>query len=70
MWCSTGSSQIKKDLVYLPPRPVQGKKEEGLLWFSVCEALLDIWANGGPFDVFFTYGEYGFSYKGSLSYSK
>ena len=25
------------------------------------EAPLDYWANAGSFDVFFTYGEYGFS---------
>ena len=33
-----------------------------MVLFSVCEAPLDDWANGGGFvDVFFTYGEYGSS---------
>ena len=31
------------------------------MWFGMCEAPLDDWANGGSVDVFFTYGEYGFS---------
>ena len=33
----------------------------GMLVFSVCEAPSDDWANCGFVDVFFTYGEYGFS---------
>ena len=32
-----------------------------MLVFSVCEAPSDDWANCGFVDVFFTYGEYGFS---------
>ena len=32
-----------------------------MLVFSVCEAPSDDWANCGSVDVFFTYGEYGFS---------
>ena len=35
-----------------------------MLRFSVCEAPLDDWANGSSADVFFTYGEYGFSSMG------
>ena len=31
------------------------------VWFSVLEAPLDDWADGGSVDVFFMYGEYGFS---------
>ena len=33
-----------------------------VVWFSVCEVLLDGWANGGSVHVFFTYGEYRISY--------
>ena len=32
-----------------------------LMHRNVCGATLDDWANGGSADVFFTYGEYGFS---------
>ena len=35
--------------------------ERRVVWFQVCESLLDGWANGGSVDVFFTYGEYGLS---------
>ena len=58
---SAKSKRIEKDLLVVPPGLVLGKVEEGVVWFSVCEAPLDDWANGGFDDVFFTYGEDGFS---------
>ena len=66
----TGSKQIEKDQVRVSSRPVWEKSGEGAFWFSVCGAPLDDWANGGYVDVFFTCGEYGFSYFGSWSYSE
>ena len=42
-----------------------------VVWFCVCGALwANDWANVGSVDVFFTYGEYGFTFKGSWSYSR
>ena len=40
--------------------------------FGVRKALLNDWANGGSVSVddFYTYGEYGFSFNGSWSYSR
>ena len=58
---STGSNRIEKDQARVSPRPVSGKRGEGAVWFSVCGAPLDDWANGGYVDVLFTCGECGFS---------
>ena len=35
------SSRNEKDQAHAPPRHVWGKKEEGEVWFSVCEVPLD-----------------------------
>ena len=61
---STGSNRIEKDVVGVPLGLVWGKGGGGVVWYSVCETSLDDWANGGSVDLFFTYGEYGFSYMG------
>ena len=34
-----------------------------MVWFSICGAPLDTWANDGFVEVLFMYGEYGFSSK-------
>ena len=49
-----------------------GEGGEGVVCFGVWEAPFNDWANGGSDSVndFYTYGEYGFSFKGSWSYSK
>ena len=49
---------------------VWGKRGEETVWFSVCGAPLDDWANSGYDDVLFTCREFGFSSLGSWSYSK
>ena len=41
-----------------------GEGGGGVVRFVVCETPLDDWTNGGSADVFFTYGEYGFSSMG------
>ena len=40
--------------------------------FGVRKALLNDWANGGSVSVddFYTYGDYGFSFNGSWSYTR
>ena len=66
----TGSSQIEKNWVGIPPGHVWGMGGGGVVWFSVCEAPPDDWANGGSDwdnggnDVSFRYGDYGFSSTG------
>ena len=40
-----------------------------VVWFSVCEVLLDGWANGGSVHVFFTYGEYRISSYAKVLYN-
>ena len=55
------SSRTEKDQAHAPPRHVWGKKEEGEVWFSVCEVPLDDWDNGGYVDFFLMCREYGFS---------
>ena len=61
---STGSNWIEKDWVGVTPRLVWRKRGRGVVWFSVCEAPIDDWANGSSADVFFTAGKYGFSSMG------
>ena len=50
----------------------EGKGGEGVVCFGLCKAPLNDWANGGSVSVddFYTYGEYGFSFNGSWSYSR
>ena len=67
---STGSKWIEKDQACVSPRPVWGKRGEGAVWFSVCGAPLDDWANGGYVNVLFTCGECGFSSFVSWSFSE
>ena len=59
-----GVTELKKNRVGVPPRLVWRKGVEGMVWFSVCEAPLDDWANSSSVDVFFTYEGNGFSYMG------
>ena len=59
---STRSPRTEKDQVLVPPGLVWGKRRGGVVWFSVCEAPLDDWTNGGSVGVFFRYGEYDFSF--------
>ena len=49
-------------LVYL--LDLFGERGGRMVWFSMCEAPLDEWTNGNSVDVFFTYGDYGFSSMG------
>ena len=49
----TGSNLIKKNQACVPPRPAWGKRGKRAVWFSVCGAPLDDWANGGYVDVLF-----------------
>ena len=58
---STGSNSIEKDRVGVLPGLVWGNRGGGVVGVSVPEVSLDNWANG---DVFFMYGEYGFSTMG------
>ena len=53
---STRSNQIEKYQVVVPPRLVWKKGDGEVVWFCVCEAPLEDWANGGSADVFFKYG--------------
>ena len=57
---STGSNQIEKDQVRVSPTSVWRKRGEGAVWFGVCGAPSNDWANGGYVDVLFTCGERGF----------
>ena len=41
-----------------------GERGGRMVWFSMCEAPLDEWTNGNSVDVFFTYGDFGFSSMG------
>ena len=43
-------------LEVITPGFVWGKGGRGEVCYSVCEAPLDDWANGGSDDVFFRYG--------------
>ena len=38
---ATGSNCIEKDQACVPPRPVWGKRGEGIVWSTVCGAPLD-----------------------------
>ena len=66
----TGSNQIEKSWVGIPLGHVWGTGGGGVVLFTVCEAPSDDWANGGSDcanganDVFFRYGDYGFSSTG------
>ena len=51
----TRSNWIEKDQVGVTPGFVRGKWKEEVVWFSVCEASLDDWTDGGSVDAFFTY---------------
>ena len=61
---------VRKDQALLSARPVWGKMGERAVWFSVCGAPLDNWANGGYVDVLFMCGECDFSSFGSWSCSE
>ena len=67
---STGSNQIENNQGRVSARLVWGKRGEWAVWFSVCGAPSDDWANGGYIDVLFTCGECGFGSLGSWYYSK
>ena len=57
---SLGVTRLKKtELVYRLELFWEGGW--GVAWYSVCEAPLDDWANGGFVDVFLKYSEHGFS---------
>ena len=56
-----GVTGLKKDWFGVPPGLVYGNEWGRVVWFSVCEAPLDDYTNGGSVDLFFTYGKYGFS---------
>ena len=58
---ATGSNQIEKGQVRVPPRPVWKKRGEWTVWFRVFGAPLDDWANVGNVAVLFACGECVFS---------
>ena len=69
----SGSSWTGKDRVRVPPG-IFFLREGGevVVWFRVCGApwANNDWANFGSAEVFFTYGEYSFSFKWSWLYSR
>ena len=50
---ATRCNRIENDQARVLSRPAWGTRGEGAVWFSVCGALSDDWANGGYVDVLF-----------------
>ena len=46
-----GLKPDRKDWIRVTPGLILGKGGEGVMWFRVCEAPLNDWANGGSVSV-------------------